>query len=551
MTTNLATALAQLRHTYRERVVWADAVCIDQESYSERSQQVPLMAKIFSNAYRVLVWLGEEGVDSALGMDVAKTLWDFIEVQNFGSESGSAESLQPPEVNEGELTALENLFVKHPWWQRLWVVQEISLSGRARIICGPRTLDWAAITALRTGILEMRLWNSEPSRRLGGVFAAAWELDMLRTVNQTEAGVVRPRLASLMQQFSRKKCSDPRDLCYGLLAMAPLRKVSLKPAYDKPLEQIFTHVTRLMIEDSRVLDVICLTRAVCWRQKKSLPSWVPVWQTLADCPDPHDVQKAKRVSTHWKAEAAEITLGITPKHEQHILRVMGVAMDRVAYLADGPKCSAGSLIEMARPWIVNENLDPEEVDAEAMSQAIAAGYSKLVEMLQCEWDEIEGYPGSEKWSPEAKTLYRLGKLSNIHLCWLEDYACAASLPLYQNLDSHCRAAELSPRRSAQTLGAYLDKQILSRKPEHRTWKFCATVRGFWAMVPLDTGVGDYITALDGAVDQVVLRAKHGELGVDGNFELVGAAFANDPFTYFDGSSELRTLHLERRLFPLV
>lgn len=74
VTTNLASALNHLRNTPFGRVLWADAVYIDQGNLPERSHQVLLMAWIYSNAFGVLVWLGEEIPDSTLAMDVTNSI---------------------------------------------------------------------------------------------------------------------------------------------------------------------------------------------------------------------------------------------------------------------------------------------------------------------------------------------------------------------------------------------------------------------------------------------------------------------------------------------
>jgi len=40
-------------------VLWADAICIDQQNIEERGTQVQLMGMIYWKADRVLVWLGQ------------------------------------------------------------------------------------------------------------------------------------------------------------------------------------------------------------------------------------------------------------------------------------------------------------------------------------------------------------------------------------------------------------------------------------------------------------------------------------------------------------
>ncbi|KAH9207480.1 heterokaryon incompatibility protein-domain-containing protein, partial [Leptodontidium sp. 2 PMI_412] len=55
---NLWSALTYLRHDEVERVLWIDAICIDQSDKGERNHQVGLMAQVYSRASRVVVWLG-------------------------------------------------------------------------------------------------------------------------------------------------------------------------------------------------------------------------------------------------------------------------------------------------------------------------------------------------------------------------------------------------------------------------------------------------------------------------------------------------------------
>ena len=60
VTLNLHTAFQYLRMQDKPRVMWADAVCINQRDPDERSSQVSLMADIYRPAVEVQVWLCEE-----------------------------------------------------------------------------------------------------------------------------------------------------------------------------------------------------------------------------------------------------------------------------------------------------------------------------------------------------------------------------------------------------------------------------------------------------------------------------------------------------------
>ena len=52
---NLERALCELRRSYSGRLLWIDALCINQEDVKERSQQVQLMGRIFSSAEQVII----------------------------------------------------------------------------------------------------------------------------------------------------------------------------------------------------------------------------------------------------------------------------------------------------------------------------------------------------------------------------------------------------------------------------------------------------------------------------------------------------------------
>ncbi|KAH8725333.1 heterokaryon incompatibility protein-domain-containing protein, partial [Phaeosphaeriaceae sp. PMI808] len=58
ITKNLEIALRYLRHRESPKVLWVDAICINQSDINERNHQVQQMADIYSQAQRVIGWLG-------------------------------------------------------------------------------------------------------------------------------------------------------------------------------------------------------------------------------------------------------------------------------------------------------------------------------------------------------------------------------------------------------------------------------------------------------------------------------------------------------------
>ncbi|KAF7198221.1 Heterokaryon incompatibility protein 6, OR allele [Pseudocercospora fuligena] len=58
---NLDEALRNVRNGYTKRVLWVDAVCINQLDLAEKELQIPLMRDIYVQAKHSLIWLGERG----------------------------------------------------------------------------------------------------------------------------------------------------------------------------------------------------------------------------------------------------------------------------------------------------------------------------------------------------------------------------------------------------------------------------------------------------------------------------------------------------------
>jgi hypothetical protein len=75
---NLWNFLCVAKEKYPLTAFWIDAICIDQNSIRERNHQVSLMGNIYSQAERVIVWLGccERMVACASAWSQRWTLWD-------------------------------------------------------------------------------------------------------------------------------------------------------------------------------------------------------------------------------------------------------------------------------------------------------------------------------------------------------------------------------------------------------------------------------------------------------------------------------------------
>lgn len=104
---NLHAALLRLRDRFLERIIWVDAICINQLDLNERSSQVQRMAMIYALANRVIVWLGEAEDNSDQALEEVHESAD-------GQQAGDDQEIQNAVLK----------LLQRPWFKRIWVKAE-------------------------------------------------------------------------------------------------------------------------------------------------------------------------------------------------------------------------------------------------------------------------------------------------------------------------------------------------------------------------------------------------------------------------------------------
>lgn len=147
----LANALRRLRQPEVTRVVWADAICMNQKDNEEKSYQVPLMGSIYSLATRVVVWLGR--YDDPLQVQEATMCASTIAIvcgqyeleHNTHRDDGYGDANLPSELfTPAACDGLKALY-NQPWFTRIWCVQEICLTRSSLVLWGDQETDWSDV----------------------------------------------------------------------------------------------------------------------------------------------------------------------------------------------------------------------------------------------------------------------------------------------------------------------------------------------------------------------------------------------------------------------
>ena len=190
ITASLYSALTSLQGSL-ELPLWVDAICINQANATEKSEQIPLMKNIYSNARQVLVWLGKGNPEIDMAMEVLG--WLAKALRQDGSEPAEirrveggqrTSALSPAQLNALLEAIRENREIRltapafaqrqlpdfhHPIWQaladifyntwfsRLWTFAEVLLAKECAVRYGDRIVAWPEFFKIGMALSQTQL----------------------------------------------------------------------------------------------------------------------------------------------------------------------------------------------------------------------------------------------------------------------------------------------------------------------------------------------------------------------------------------------------------
>ncbi|KAE8445717.1 hypothetical protein EG329_012896 [Mollisiaceae sp. DMI_Dod_QoI] len=284
-TVNLVSALRHLRFKYETRILWVDAICIDQANNLEREQQVGLMGSIYSMAECDLLWLGEDphgyaGPAFELMTYVADVYDDAYDSDDYEEplRAASEEAVSrwknlPIYLDEDKFKSLEKTLRDPPVWQRIWIVQEIAVSQQVFIHFGSHHMSWDIMESWDGAVARLPHPTGPWPQGAGSLYLTRSLAATRRTFKHS--GVKLPIL-DLWQDFRGFLATDPRDMIFALLGLADEESRLITADYSKPVEEVLTMVARTIISQTQKLDCLEMGQLLTPGLKSNLdlPSWV-------------------------------------------------------------------------------------------------------------------------------------------------------------------------------------------------------------------------------------------------------------------------------------
>jgi hypothetical protein len=252
---NCHSALWYLRNKYEDRLLWIDAISINQNNLQERARQVRIMDEIFDRASHVVVIIRERNA-SHLNL-----FEELMAAEEALVRTGRC-IRDPP--SDAIVQELEDFF-RDPWFERVWVLQEVCAKPCVRFICGSSSFSYHSLRNLCYGYGNNTMVTKEYLPR-----TLKWIIDP-----PEEFTTPQFNLWNRLGESRNYLATDPKDKVFALRSLIGSEKSAMDPVinYAQSIEECFIAVGTFLLP---VLGLRLLT-AARHPHNKRMPSWIPDW----------------------------------------------------------------------------------------------------------------------------------------------------------------------------------------------------------------------------------------------------------------------------------
>jgi hypothetical protein len=299
LTVNLFEALQHIRDENRPIMAWVDAICINQDDNDERSQQVQMMKVIFEAAECVIAWIGPSYNDSDIAMEY---------IAKFALPSANANELLHSAETSGPVVrnAVYDLF-RRPYWERVWIVQELASACQARVRCGHQSVQ---LDDFHRFITEL----NKKAKTIANYMSVAKACRLLKLAKLYQDQCPHEqRLVDLLWSTIDFRATDSRDKIYAILGIARERdRLAIVPDYTNKntFENLLRELVMHHVMTEGDFDILCYFPTFRDEQNGNACSWVPdLTQHLNGlCPQSFNANGARRPAVYFSQDLKLLTV---------------------------------------------------------------------------------------------------------------------------------------------------------------------------------------------------------------------------------------------------
>ncbi|KAF2269756.1 hypothetical protein CC78DRAFT_452837 [Lojkania enalia] len=507
ITLSLHSAFKTIRDPVNPTRIWADIICIDQDTHLEKRIQIRLLRRIYQTADIVIAWLGG-GNDSS---DRAITTLLQMKAATMNLETWP-DTLPPIPLSWGGKNLPSSLdpvwkdiekLLSRDWFKRSWIVQELILGSNVSVLCGEWSLPWedffSAIKTCRSAL------ESESSSAIHTGLSinctdAAYALGLTRESRLLLSDHIfghKYRLLELLELFAYTEATLERDKIFSLLGLSlDCKGPAFDPDYESNFETVIRRYATEFIRQGYTMSL--LSRAGL---SKSYPfsTWLPAW-TRQRFPSTLSTWRSTRGAFH--AGGTQSSRAQVLESDARLLKVSGKSFDTIVRMSDKR---------------------PDEQDI-----------ISIVTHIQTSLATLSSYPTGEPprslsltlpiasaKTPVREPVLSLPQLSFTTHSNLQDWPddLEAKIPKVDLM--HDFLAFCKRPKDQRPVGWQYWETAAALLNRLGNGTLCFTRKGYVGLVPGAAEVGDEICILYGGATPFILREDRGSTGT---YSLVGEAY---------------------------
>lgn len=489
--------------------VWADAICISQSDNAEKSAQVLLMKHIFRNAAQVCAYLGEADFDyTKFGAlyDLCTAICQEIPPATLMQlQPGSLlwQTLNLPPASEPVWRHLIG-FITHPWFKRVWILQESCLGSDVVVTYGPFNSPIDSVLAVLglfyyQGFVNVLLRVASDHTTKKNLVSMNPFLPFLHGCRKKTQAQSQIPLHELLIRLPAYRATDARDQVYALMGLtSDLDAPELKPDYTSKPEVVYTKVCEYSLRVHGSLHFLY----DCSMQKNiPVPSWVPDWSAEKTA---SSLTREFNLSNGLVPDIYNATAGSRMFYEvklaQGLLKLRGTVVDEIIAMTDDH-------------W---KSMKPSSQVVFISPNSLKPGQRYKLNSSVDEGIFVDPFANAS-WFLDSLALAKRATSSlvleaspeRIHLSTLtvNNPPCGQDAAegfqwLWTQYDIFKRAIETKTWPSRGEVEDFL--QLVARVCPGR--RICLTSRGYLSHVPAEAEIGDKIAVFLGAIVPFVIRA---------------------------------------------
>jgi Heterokaryon incompatibility protein (HET) len=290
---NLYDALRALRYPHETRILWSDAICINQEDSTEKGHQVKRMGNVYADATGVLAWVGmdDEGIaEDAFNLIRDTNKYMHAELEKHGDihEIPTITSDCPIDFDRSRWEKVGK-FVGLPWFDRLWVLQEAALAKRCTLIWGAHKTSISDLCALASFLGERgdlsTLVGDISTGKIAGYYTECYcmynntkswrmELPYLSHIMELTNEQDRALFVSLLSIGRHMKASVELDRIFAFLGNHLAKRhdcedeLILEPEYGKTSEEVYLETACALLSHPREAPFFSRFRGSLFRGRR-------------------------------------------------------------------------------------------------------------------------------------------------------------------------------------------------------------------------------------------------------------------------------------------